>query len=102
MTDLERNEFLRTMGDTIALLRQAQGALRIARLKCHGALYERIDVFAKRLYELGINAEWTRELVLGRLSLESGDGPGIRKCVDRRRAIDPRVVGMRKQLAAVR
>ena len=95
----ERTRFLAAMAETAKLIRLAQTALRQARAQCHGEVYEHINLMCTRAYELQVRSEWIQQVALGsvKLTIEAID-PQIRQGPDRRRSVDRRIAGMRKQL----
>jgi hypothetical protein len=95
----EKTRFLEAIAETAKLVRHAQMALRRARAQCHGEVFEQVEVMCTRAYELQVTAEWLQHAVLGDIALqvraandESRQGP------DRRKSVDRRVAGMRKQM----
>ena len=95
----EQTRFLEAMAEAGRLVRQAQTALHRARAQCHGDVYEHIDLMCTRAYELLVKTEWIQHVALGnvKITLEAID-PEIRHGPDRRRSVDRRIAGMRKQL----
>ena len=95
----ERTRFLAAMAETAKLIRLAQTALRQARAQCHGEVYEHINLMCTRAYELQVRSEWIQQVALGsvKLTIEAID-PQIRQGPDRRRSVDRRIAGMRKQM----
>ena len=99
MDPAERAQFVSSIAEAANHIRQAQKALRRARNACHGELFEHIDLVCTRAYELQVRAEWMREVVLGNVPLSAGDPDAKNRAVpDRRRGVDRRVAGMRKQV----
>ena len=95
----EQTRFLEAMTEAARLIRQAQTTLHRARAQCHGDVYDHIDLMCTRAYELLVKTEWIQHLALGnvKITLEAID-PEIRQGPDRRRSVDRRIAGMRKQL----
>ena len=87
------------MAEAAKLIRQTQMTLQRARAQCHGDVYDHIDLMCTRAYELLVKTEWIQHLALGnvKLTLEAID-PEIRHGPDRRRSVDRRIAGMRKQM----
>jgi hypothetical protein len=99
MENEEQREFVQAMAEVEASIQRAQAALQRAKWKCHGEIYEHLDVISKRAYELKVRSEWLRLAVLG--AIEPAAVPQARENADRRSAIDRRVEGMRRQVLAI-
>jgi hypothetical protein len=97
MTDLEKAKFLDDMSQASKLFELAQAALQRARSQTEGELNERMDVIAKRAFELKVKADWLRYTVLGKVE----SGPNDRQGTDRRVGVDRRIVGMQKRMLSV-
>jgi hypothetical protein len=96
---VERTYFLAAMAEAAKLIRLTQTALLRASSQCQGEVYEHIDLMCTRAYELQVRAEWIQHVALGNftITLDAID-PHSRQGPDRRRSIDRRIAGMRKQL----
>jgi hypothetical protein len=95
----ERTRFLEAMGEAARLVRQAQIALRRARAQCHGEVYEQVEVMCTRAYELQVTSEWLQHVVVGNVALNvSAANDQNRQGPDRRKSVDRRIAGMRKQM----
>jgi hypothetical protein len=95
----ERTRFLEAMAEAAKLIRQTQMTLQRARAQCHGDVYDHVDLMCTRAYELLVKTEWIQYVALGnvKITLEAID-PEIRHGPDRRRSVDRRIAGMRKQM----
>jgi hypothetical protein len=95
----ERTRFLEAIAETARHMREAQKALRLARAQCHGEVYEQVEVMCMRAYELQVTAEWLQHMVLGNIALKvrAANDEG-RQGPDRRKSVDRRIAGMRKQM----
>ncbi|SRR5258706_8498999 len=100
MENEEQREFVQAMAEVEASIQRAQAALQRAKWKCHGEIYEHLDVISKRAYELKVRSEWLRLAVLGAIEPAAAN-PQARESADRRSAIDRRVEGMRRQVLAI-
>jgi len=98
MNPVERAQFLASISEAAILIRKAQNELQRARSACHGELFEHMDLVFTRAYELQVRAEWMRQIALGNVSVSAGGAGENRQAPDRRRKVDRRVTGMRKQL----
>jgi hypothetical protein len=96
MENAEQREFVEAMAEAEEAIRRTQAALQRAKAKCHGEIYDHLDVISKRAYELKVRSEWLRLAVVGAIELVVD--AQARESVDRRSAIDRRVEGMRKQV----
>ena len=95
MENVEKDRCVDALEMAGKLFDLAQTQLHRARTQCDGELYERIDVIAKRAFELKVKADWLRYDVEGRIP------PGLanaRIASDRRVGVDRRIVGMQKVL----
>ena len=98
MTDLEKTKFLDDLSQAGKLFELAQAALQRARSQTEGELNERVDVIAKRAFELKVKSDWLRYSVLGKIEQ---NGPNGRQGSDRRVGVDRRIVGMQKRMLSV-
>ena len=99
MDKAEHEQFLASVAKAAKLIRQAQTDLQRARDACHGELYEHLNLIFTRGYELQVRLEWVRHVALGNVELKVPEfDPENREAPDRRRSVDRRVAGMRKQL----
>jgi len=99
MDPFEHAQFLAAIAEATKHIRLAQAELRRARGVCHGELYEHIDLIFTRAYELQVRVDWMRQVALGKLPAKADpDSEHREQGPDRRRAVDRRVAGMRKQL----
>ena len=95
----EQAEFVEAIAEAEKLIARTEAVIQRAKSRCHGEIYEHVDVISKRVFELRVQAEWLRLVALGAIEPSSAD-PKERQGVDRRTAIDRRVAGIRKQLLA--
>lgn len=96
----ELADFVEAIAEAEKLIARTAAVVQHAKSKCHGEIYEHVDVISKRLAELRVRSEWVRLVALGVIEPSASLDPKIRQGVDRRNAIDRRVTGMRKQLLA--
>ena len=97
MNDAEKARFLDAIEQASKLLELSQATLQRAGTHCDGELHERVDVIAKRAFELKVKADWLRHTVLGKIE----SGPNHRQGSDRRVGVDRRIVGMQKRMLSV-
>jgi hypothetical protein len=95
MTEMEKARFADAMDEASKLLELGQAALQRARSQCKGEVRERVDLLAKRAFELKVKADWLHRSVLGKIKPA---GPNGRRRPDRRVGIDRRIVGMQKRM----
>ena len=94
----EQAEFAEAIAEAEKLIVRTGAIIQRAKARCHGEVYEHMDVISKRVFEARVWCEWLRLVVLG--AIEPSADPKERHGVDRRYAVDRRVAGMRKQLLA--
>ena len=98
MDEAEKSRFLDAVTQAGELLELAQAELQRARAQCQGEVHERVDVLAKRAFELKVKAEWLRYGVLGKIEpTQENRSRGS----DRRTSVDRRLVTMQKLMLAV-
>ena len=95
MDETQERKFLDALAEATKLLELAQTQMQRARTQCSGELYEKVDLFSKRVFELKVRADWLRYSVLGKIELNDRQGS------DRRVGIDRRIVGMQKRILSV-
>ena len=98
MNDIENAKFADALAEATKLLELAQARLQRARALSDGALYERVDLISKRVFELKIKSDWLRYSVLGKIHVDAAND---RVGSDRRVRVDRRIVGMQKLLLSV-
>jgi hypothetical protein len=99
MNDIEKTRLVDSLAHAAKLLELAQAHLQRARSQCEGAAaYERVDLIAKRAFELKVKADWLRYSVLGKIHVDAAND---RVGSDRRVRVDRRIVGMQKLLLSV-
>jgi hypothetical protein len=98
MTELEKAKFLDALDEASKLLALGQAALHRARSQCHGEMHKRVDLLAKRAFELKVKSDWLRCSALGKIK---PGGPNGRQGADRRTGIDRRIVGMQKRMLSL-
>ena len=98
---VERVEFLEAMKEAVNLIKQTQAALQRARSKCHGELYEQVNLLTKQFYESRTKSEWLRYAALARVAPVLQGDPEAREGSDRRIGVDRRIQAMREQLLPV-
>lgn len=94
----EQADFAEAIAEAERLIARTAAVIQRAKSRSHEEIYEHVDVISKRVSELRVWCEWLRLVVLGDIEPSSSADAKARQGVDRRRAIDRRVVGMRKQL----
>lgn len=102
MDAAEQAQFAEYIAEAQKLFERSQAVLQRAKARCHGEIYEHVDVIAKRAYELKVRAEWLRLAVLGEIDPAAESAHSARALPDRRNSIDRRVAGMRKQILALK
>ena len=98
MNDIEKTRCVDSLAHAAKLLELAQAHLHRARAQCEGNVYERVDLMAKRAFELKVKADWLRYSVLGKIHVDAAND---RVGSDRRVGLDRRIVGMQKLLVSV-
>ena len=68
-----------------------------ARAQCEGEVHERVDVLAKRCFELKVKADWLSYGALGRIEATQENRS---RGSDRRTSVDRRLVTMQKLMLA--
>ena|ERR1700682_2756485 len=99
MNAREQAEFVEAIAEAERLMARTEAVVQRAKSRCHGEIYEHVDVISKRVFELRTRCEWLRLVALGVIEPSTSDSKE-RQSVDRRHAVDRRVVSMRKQLLA--
>lgn len=95
-------QFAEQIVEAEKLLERIPALLQRAKMKCHGEVYEHLDVIAKRAYELKVRAEWLRLAVLGQIDPSACAEHTARGLPDRRHSVDRRIAGMRRQILAAK
>src|SRR3954468_10466363 len=95
MDVIEKTKFVDALAEAAKLLELAQAQLQRARAQSQGELYERVDLIAKRAFELKVKADWMRYSALGKIEVTAAND---RVGSDRRVAIDRRIIGMQRKL----
>ena len=99
MNDTEKTRLVESLDHAAKLLELTQAHLQRARSQCDGdAAHERVDLIAKRAFELKVKADWLRYSVLGKIHVDAAND---RVGSDRRVRVDRRIVGMQKLLLSV-
>jgi len=98
MDDIEKTRCVDSLAHAAKLLALAQAHLQRARSQCSGEVYNRVDLIAKRAFELKVKSDWLRYSVLGKIHVDAAND---RVGSDRRVGIDRRLVGMQKLLLSV-
>jgi len=98
MDEIEKARFVDALSHAAKLLELAQAHVQRARSQCSGELYERVDLIAKRTFELKVKSDWMRYAALGKIHVDAAND---RVGSDRRVRVDRRIVGMQKMLLAV-
>jgi hypothetical protein len=94
----EQAQFVEAIAEAEKLIVRTEAFIQRAKSRCHGEIYEHVDVISKRAFELRVRCEWLRLVVLGVIDPSPSAGAKQRQVVDRRHTIDRRVASMRKQL----
>ena len=94
-------EFLEAMREAVNLIKQTQAALQRARSKCHGELYEQVNLLTKQFYESRTKSEWLRYAALAKIEPVLRADPEGREGAERRIGVDRRIQAMRQQLLPV-
>jgi hypothetical protein len=97
MDEIEKARCVDALDAAAKLIDFAQAQLQRARSQCEGELYGRVDLIAKRAFELKVKSDWLRYSVLGKIH---ANGANDRVGSDRRVNVDRRIVGMQKLLVA--
>jgi hypothetical protein len=97
MDDMEKAKFVDALAEAAKLLELAQAQLQRARSQCREGLYDRVDLIAKRSFELKVKADWLRYAALGKIQVDAAND---RVASDRRVGVDRRIVGMQKMLVS--
>ena len=97
----EQAEFAEAIAEAERLIARTAAIIQRAKSKCHGEIYEHVDVIAIRVCELRVRCEWLRHVVLGSIEPPAPVDPKERQGVDRRLSLDRRVEGMRRQLLSL-
>jgi hypothetical protein len=97
MNDIQKAKFVDAVAEAAKLLELAQAQLQRARDQCDGGLHERVDLIAKRSFELKVKSDWLRYAVLGKIHVDAAND---RVGSDRRVGVDRRIVGMQKLLVS--
>lgn len=97
MDETEKARFLDALSQAAEMLELAQAQVQRARSQCHGEVQERVDVIAKRAFELKVKAEWLRYELAGKLEPSEENR---RRGSDRRTSVDRRLVSMQKLMLA--
>ena len=95
MDEIEKAKFVNALAEGAKLLELAQAQMQRARAQCRGDLYERVDLIAKRAFELKVKADWMRYSALGKIEVTPAND---RVASDRRIGIDRRIIGMQRKL----
>jgi hypothetical protein len=94
----EQAEFAEVIAEAEKLIVRSAAVIQRAKSRCHGEVYEHVDVLAKRIFEVRVWCEWLRLVVLGAIEPSTSADPKERQGVDRRHAVDRRVASIRKAL----
>jgi hypothetical protein len=100
MNTAEQAAFAEAIAEAEKLIARTEAVIQRAKSQCHGEVYENVDVISKRAFELRVQCEWLRLVVLGEIEPSTSTDAKERQGADRRNSIDRRVSGMRKQLLA--
>ena len=97
MDETEKARFLDALAEAAEMLELAQAQLQRARAQCKGEAHDRVDLIAKRAFELKVKAEWLRYELAGKLEPSEENR---RRGSDRRTSVDRRLVSMQKLMLA--
>lgn len=97
MDETEKARFLDALSQAAEMLELAQAQLQRARAQCEGEVHERVDVLAKRCFELKVKADWLSYGALGRIEATQENRS---RGSDRRTSVDRRLVTMQKLMLA--
>jgi hypothetical protein len=97
----EEAEFAEAIAEAEKLIVRTGAVIQRAKSRCHGEVYEHVDVISKRILEARVWCEWLRLVALGAIESSTSADSKERHGVDRRHTVDRRVAGMRRQLLAL-
>jgi hypothetical protein len=93
----EQDQFVEAITEAEKLIVRTEAFIQRAKSRCHGEVYDHVDVISKRAFELRVRCEWLRLVVLGVIDPSPSAEAKKREVVDRRQTIDRRVASMRTQ-----
>ena len=98
MEEIEKARCVDALAQASKMLELAQAQLQRARAQCKGEAHDRVDVIAKRAFELKVKTEWLRYELAGKIEPSEENR---RRGSDRRTSVDRRLVSMQKLMLAV-